>query len=109
MSTTMKGLTTAIVLVLVMWTGVPAALAQTQAAAPVQDSAPGDLEAALTGDIELTRAVIQVRRQALGTAAMDLESEEADAFWAVYPEKRMAIGTVNGPFGEPLRRHLDGY
>ena len=109
MSTTMKGLTTAIVLVLVMWTGVPAALAQTQAAAPVQDSAPGDLEAALTGDIELTRAVIQVRRQALVTAAMDLESKEADAFWPLYREYRMAMATVNDRFVTLLVVYLDSY
>src|SRR2546428_11795488 len=102
MSTTMKGLTTAIVLVLVMWTGVPAALAQTQAAAPVQDSAPGDLEAALTGDIELTRAVIQVRRQALVTAAMGLESKEARAVWPLYREYRKAIATGHHRLAKPL-------
>ncbi len=104
----MNGLTTAIVMALVTWMGVPA-IAQTPATPPVQDSAPEDLKADLTGDIQLTRAAIQVRRQALVTAAMDLEPKEADAFWPLYREYRVAMATVNDRFVKLLVAYLDSY
>ena len=49
----------------------------------------------MTSDIELTRAAIQVRRQAIVTASMDLEPKEAEAFWPLYREYRTAMMRVN--------------
>jgi hypothetical protein len=68
-------------------TAVPGAVAQTSA------SKPDEID--LTGGVELTRGAIQVRRQAVVTVAMDLEPKEAEAFWPLYREYRLAIMTVN--------------
>src|SRR2546422_7462264 len=45
------------------------------------------------------------RSQALVTAAMDLESKEADAFWPLYREYRMAMATVNDRFVTRSEEH----
>ena len=52
-------------------------------------------KAEITSDVELTRAAIQVRRQPLVTAAMDLEPKEDEAFWPLYREYRSAVAKVN--------------
>jgi hypothetical protein len=60
-------------------------------------------------DVELTRAVIQVRRQALVTAAMELEPKEADAFWPLYREYRLEMGKVNDRFVKMLGGFLEAH
>ena len=91
--------------------GVGAASAQAPAATDsakdsVKDSvATGDL----IGEIELTRAAIQVRRQALVTAAMDLQASEADIFWPLYREYRIAMAKVNDRFSKLVVTYLDQY
>jgi hypothetical protein len=86
------------------------ALAQQPAAAPASKEASAD---ETTGDftslIELTRAAIQVRRQALVTAAMDFEPKEADVFWPLYREYRVEIATVNDRFVRLLTGYLERY
>ena len=86
------------------------ALAQT---APAQTPTPpssADADAAdITSEIELTRAAIQVRRQALVTAAMDLDGKEADAFWPLYRDYRAAMAKVNDRFVKLLVNYLDSY
>ena len=75
-----------------MTSGSPA-LAQTSAAPAA--SAPRETEVDMTSEVELSRAAIQLRRQAIVTASMDLEAKEAEAFWPLYREYRMAMMTVN--------------
>lgn len=97
----------AIVLMILAAGGVGAASAQTPAATDsAKDSvATGDL----IGEIELTRAAIQVRRQALVTAAMDLQAPEADIFWPLYREYRIAMAKVNDRFSKLVVTYLDQY
>jgi hypothetical protein len=45
-------------------------------------------------EIELTRAIIQTERQAIVTAAMELDDSQRDAFWPLYREYRAARETV---------------
>jgi len=92
--------------------GVGTAVAQSPATADskatdaTQDSAAAG---ELTGDIELTRAAIQVRRQALVTAAMDLQAQEADIFWPLYREYRLAMAKVNDRFVKLLVAYMQNY
>lgn len=67
----------------------PAAPAQPPASAP---QGPGDDD--LTSDIALTRASIQLRRQAIITSVMDLEPKESEAFWPLYREYRIEMAKV---------------
>src|SRR5262245_10365178 len=74
------------------------ARAQTAPAAPAAPAAPdvkADLLGDITNDVELTRAAIQVRRQALVTAAMDLDPKQADGFWPLYRDYRAEMAKVN--------------
>jgi hypothetical protein len=86
------------------------ARAQTPAPAPSQggttQAPPAAAPEVDLGDIELTRASIQVKRQALVTSAMDLEPKEAEAFWPLYREYRMAMATVNDRFVKLLITYL---
>jgi hypothetical protein len=63
----------------------------------------------LAGKIELTRAEIQVRRQALVTAAMDLQAPEADIFWPLYRDYRVAMAKVNDRYVKLLMSYLQKY
>jgi hypothetical protein len=63
----------------------------------------------MTSDIELTRAAIQVRRQAIVTASMDLEPKEAEAFWPLYRDYRNAMMRVNDRFAKLLTEFLGQY
>lgn len=67
----------------------PAAPAQPGASAP---QGPDDDD--LTSDIALTRASIQLRRQAIITTVMDLTPKEAEAFWPLYREYRVEMAKV---------------
>src|SRR5262249_15323637 len=86
------------------------ALAQTAAPKSPPQMKTGDLlQGDITSDIELTRAAIQVRRQALVTAAMDLEPKDADVFWPLYREYRTGMAQVNDRFVRLLTGYLEGY
>lgn len=56
---------------------------------------------AQSGEIALTRQVIQTERQALVTAAMELTEQEGAAFWPLYREYRGAMAKV-GDRGQAL-------
>ena len=105
MATMLRRFTTVLALALATGAGLPAARAQTPAPAPAP--APGgDIT---RGDVELTRAAIQVRRQALVTAAMDLEPTEEEKFWPLYREYRVAMAQVNDRLVRLVLEYLDGY
>lgn len=89
-----------------------AARAQTPAPAPVPSSeskAAEDAERDINSEIELTRASIQLRRQALVTSAMDLETKEAEVFWPLYREYRTEMLKVNDRFVTLLTSYLESY
>jgi hypothetical protein len=87
--------------------------AQTPAPAPAPAAPPGapaeEPKVDITSDIELTRAAIQVRRQALVTAAMDLEPKESEAFWPVYRAYRTDMAKVNDRYTNLLVTYLENY
>ena len=87
-----------------------AALAQTAAPQSAPQLKTDDLlQGDITSDIELTRASIQVRRQALVTAAMDLAPKDADVFWPLYREYREEMAKVNDRFVRLLVGYLENY
>jgi hypothetical protein len=81
------------------------ALAQTPAPPPAA-SVPSEPETDMTSDLELSRAAIQLRRQAIVTASMDLEPKEAEAFWPLYREYRWAMMTVNDRLAKLINEFL---
>ena len=86
------------------------ALAQTAPPQPAPEMKTDDLlQGDITSDIELTRASIQVRRQALVTAAMDLAPKDADVFWPLYREYREEMAKVNDRFVRLLVGYLENY
>ena len=91
---------------------IPAAWAQTPVApAPGSEAAKAvdDAERDITNEIELTRAAIQLRRQALVTAAMDLGAKEAEVFWPLYRDYRTEMARVNDRFVTLLTGYLESY
>ena len=74
--------------------GWVAAQQPTAPAQPPATSAPQDSDEDLTSDIALTRASIQLRRQAIVTSVMDLTPTESQAFWPLYREYRMEMAKV---------------
>jgi hypothetical protein len=88
---------------------VPGAEAQATSSPPSQGSAPEAAKSDITSDIELTRAAIQVRRQAIVTAAMDLEPGEAQAFWPLYREYRSDMAKVNDRYVKLLVTYAESY
>ena len=90
--------------------GEGGALAQMAAPQPAPQMKTADLlQGDITSDIELTRASIQVRRQALVTAAMDLAPKDADVFWPLYREYREEMAKVNDRFVRLLTGYLENY
>jgi hypothetical protein len=83
--------------------------------ASAETPAPGGPEAkpeeapvdSMTSDIELTRAAIQVRRQAIVTAAMDLEPREAEGFWSLYRQYRLDMQKVNDRYVKLLLAYAE--
>jgi len=84
----------------------PAPPAQ-QPAPPAQPGAstPQDTDEDLTSDLALTRASIQLRRQAIVTSVMDLTPSESQTFWPLYREYRIAMAKV----GDRVQRLLVDY
>jgi hypothetical protein len=81
-------------------------------APPPGASAPSPPEAAgvdITSDVELTRAAIQLRRQALVTAVMDLAPKEAEEFWPLYREYRMEMAKVGDRLSRLLVQYSEQY
>ena len=114
MVTTTKTLTAAIVVAVAVWSGVQITRAQTPttpSTPPAQDGK-SEAEAAKAdamAELELTRASVQVARQAYVTSAMDLEAKEAEAFWPLYREYRDAMGKVNDRTAKLLVEYLTTY
>ena len=95
-------------------TPLGASLAWAQASAPSQEAKPQeakpeDAKPEVTSDIELTRAVIQIKRQAIVTGAMDLKEAEAQAFWPLYRDYRTEMFKVNDRYVTALGTYLDNY
>jgi len=72
----------------------PAPPAQQPAPAQPGTSTPQDTDEDLTSDLALTRASIQLRRQAIITSVMDLSAAESQTFWPLYREYRIAMAKV---------------
>ena len=85
------------------------ALAQTATTTQAPADSTPDKTIDMTSDLELTRAAIQVRRQAIVTASMDLEPKEAEAFWPLYRDYRHAMMRVNDRFAKLLTEFLGQY
>ena len=68
-----------------------------------------DVEQDLTSDIELTRASIELRRQAIMTAVMDLAPKEAEAFWPLYREYRLEMAKVGDRVSTLLVQYVEQY
>jgi len=83
--------------------------AQTRAAAPALPTLSDDERGDMLSDVELTRAAIQVRRQALVTAVMDLDGKEAEGFWPLYREYRAAMATVNDRYVKLVTTYLESF
>jgi hypothetical protein len=92
-----------------VWTTLGMSLAFAQAPAPGQEAKPEETKPDVTNDIELTRAIIQVKHQAIVTRAMDLKEEEAKAFWPLYREYRLEMSKVGDRFVTNLVAYLDNY
>ena len=63
----------------------------------------------ITSEVEMTRAAIQVRRQALVTAAMDLEPKESEGFWPLYREYRLDMSKLADRFVRGLNNYLENH
>jgi hypothetical protein len=98
---------TALILGVLAAAGV--AHAQTTSEAPKLPVMTDEERGEMLSDVELTRAAIQVRRQALVTAVMDLEGREAEAFWPLYREYRAAMATVNDRYVKLVVTYLDTF
>ena len=86
----------------------PTPSAQPPSASPPA-AEPGAAGEDITTDIELTRASIQLRRQALVTAAMDLAPKEAEAFWPLYREYRVEMAKVGDRLSKLLIQYAGQY
>jgi len=87
-------------------------VAAQQPAAPAQPGASAPQEADqedLTSDLALTRASIQLRRQAIVTAVMDLAPKEAEAFWPLYREYRTEMAKVGDRVSKLLVQYSEQY
>jgi len=82
--------------VVILGVGPSVVLAQQPAQPPAAETQKDALE-----DIQLTRAVIQVERQAIVTQAMDLTPAEMETFWPLYRStgwKPSRSGIASWPF-----------
>lgn len=60
-------------------------------------------------DIQLTRAAIQVERQAIVTQAMDLTPEEMEGFWPLYREYRLEAAKIGDRIVALIQRYAANY
>jgi hypothetical protein len=89
--------------------GWVAAQQPTAPAQPPGASTPPESDEDLTSDLALTRASIQLRRQAIVTAVMDLAPKEAEAFWPLYREYRMEMAKVGDRASKLLVQYTEQY
>jgi hypothetical protein len=84
-----------------------------QPTAPAQPPAAGAAPEAdqedLTSDLALTRASIQLRRQAIVTSVMDLTPKESEAFWPLYREYRVEMAKVGDRISKLLVQYSEQY
>lgn len=97
-----------------VWATLGVSLAFAQVPVPGQEAKPQaakpeEAEPDVTSDIELTRAIIQVKHQAIVTRAMDLKEAEAQAFWPLYREYRLEMSKVGDRYVTNLVTYLDNY
>jgi hypothetical protein len=90
----------------VVMLGVLPSLALAQQSAP-----PAGVETQKEGmeDIQMTRAVIQVERQAIVTQAMDLTPEEMEGFWPLYREYRLEAAKIGDRIVALIQRYANNY
>lgn len=100
-------LTMACAVGLLSWAAWPAGAQTSTPPAPQEQKA--DEQGDITSEAEMTRAAIQLRRQALVTAAMDLEGKEPEAFWPLYREYRTEMAKVGDRFVKLLTTYLESY
>lgn len=105
----MRWMMPAVVVLLAAWLETGAVSAQTSPPAPAQEGRADGAKIDITSEIELTRAAIQVRRQAIVTAAMDLEPKESEAFWPTYREYRADMAKVNDRYVKLLVTYVENY
>jgi hypothetical protein len=96
-----------LVLIILALLMVAPALAVAQTPAPT--AAPTKDDDDFTAETALTRAAIQVRRQALVTAAMDLDGKEAEAFWPLYRDYRNEMAKVGDRLVRLINDYADAY
>ena len=90
--------------VVILGVGPSVVLAQQPAQPPAAETQKDALE-----DIQLTRAVIQVERQAIVTQAMDLTPEEMETFWPLYREYRLEAVKIGDRVVALLLRYAAAY
>ena len=83
------------------------AIAQTPASTQPSAAVPDDGD--LTSETALTRASIQVRRQAMVTAAMDLDGAEAEKFWPLYRDYRNEMAKAGDRLVKLINDYADAY
>jgi DNA-directed RNA polymerase subunit F len=103
---------TIIVTVLGLAVSLAAWVEAQQPSAPAQPPAAGtpqETEGDLASEMELTRSSIQLRRQAIVTAVMDLTPKEAEAFWPLYREYRLEMAKVGDRISKVLVQYAEQY
>jgi hypothetical protein len=78
-------------------------------AQPPAASSPAPPDDDITSDIALTRASIQLRRQAIITSVMDLSEKEAEAFWPLYRDYRVEMAKVGDRISKLLVQYSEQY
>jgi hypothetical protein len=89
--------------------GRPLAQQPPAPAQPPDASSPAQPDEDITSDIALTLASIQLRRQAIITAVMDLSEKEAEAFWPLYRDYRMEMAKVGDRVSKLLVQYSEQY
>jgi hypothetical protein len=91
---------------LLLLLGLMSAVALAQQPAP---PASAEAQKEAMQDLQLTRAVIQVERQAIVTQAMDLTPEEMEGFWPLYREYRLEAAKVGDRIVALVQRYAATY
>jgi hypothetical protein len=86
--------------------GVAPWLALAQQPAP---PASGEAQQEAMEDLRLTRAVVQVERQAIVSQAMDLTPEEMEGFWPLYRAYRLEAAKIGDRIVSLIQRYSASY
>ena len=76
---------------------------------PAPQASEPQLQAEAMEEIQLSRELIGVERQALVTKAMDLTPEEMQRFWPLYREYRVEMGKVGDRLVTLIAAYADNY